>query len=183
MELRPLKLSYAGLPRAALHSPILPISPPRGPLIASCSPPFDHIDLAPIVLRRRCATYLDEDRLHSLGESPAPLSCLLPLAGTDLRLRCRARTVPALVLPPPSSLSHAPHRASPRAPWRHLPRIPFFEECMHGSAASSKPLSCLQLQHQEEGWEKYEGGRSKNLYDVCLKLYIFPSQCKIPLNH
>jgi hypothetical protein len=44
---------------------------------------------------------------------------------------------------------------------------------MHGSAASSKPLSCLQLQHQAEGWEKYEGAAARiYMNDVCLN-YIY----------
>ncbi|KAJ7323289.1 hypothetical protein DFH08DRAFT_350660 [Mycena albidolilacea] len=121
--LRPLKLSYAGLPHAALHSPILSIAPPRHSLIASPSQPRSAATVCSAALlanvhdpsagalhlsatstssslcfagaRRES---LDEDRLHSSGESPALLSRLLLRAGTDLCLLCRARTVPAVVL-------------------------------------------------------------------------------------
>ncbi|KAJ7807373.1 hypothetical protein B0H14DRAFT_2873470 [Mycena olivaceomarginata] len=142
--LRPLKLLYAGLPRAALHSPILTIAPPRGPLIASpsqprsaaplfwqtcttrCSPPFAHIDLS------------------------------RPHVSSAHRPGARALCLPASPM----------HRIelSPRAPRRHLPRIPLLEERLHGSAASSTPLSRLHVvQHQEqEGREdKYEGPRGR----------------------
>jgi hypothetical protein len=139
-----------------LHDPVLSTFRPHRPRPHCASP--------------ACVAYLDEDRLHSLGESLAPLSRLLPLAGTDLRLRlrllCRARTVPALVL----SASRM-HRIelSPRAPRRHLPAYHSLRSaCMAPQRHPHRSRACNYSTRSRRGGRRSTRGRGKNLYQVCL---------------
>ncbi|KAJ7859169.1 hypothetical protein B0H14DRAFT_636140 [Mycena olivaceomarginata] len=136
-----------------LHDPVLSTFRPHRPRSHCASP--------------ACTTYLDEDRLHSLGESPAPLSRLLPLAGTDLRLLCRARTVPALVLSAlPASRMHRIERLLVRpggiCPAYHSLR----SACMALQRHPNRSRAC-HYSTRRRGGRSTRGPRQES-YDVCL---------------